>query len=214
MRTSLCICALIAPMLCRTRVELVIHREEDRKSTNTGRLATRCLVNSAVTVRGHLADTSEPLALDPAYQPLLLFPHAEATPLDIWTGGNASDRPVALIVPDGTWRQAAKVRQRVPGVAQIPCVTLPPGPPSSYRLRLEPHLGGLATFEAIARALGILEGPAVERALMFVFRAMVERTLWSRGTVGKEQVESGVPRSAHDERQRSGWQPRSAKVEG
>jgi len=203
MRESLCICALIEPRDTRTRLLLFIHREEDRKSTNTGRLATRCLRNSRVVVRGHEGEATAPFTGEPGYQPLLLFPHPGAMSLAHWRG---STRPIALIVPDGNWRQAAKVRNRVPGLSELPCVTLPLGEPSSYRLRLEAHPTGLATFEAVARAMGILEGEEVERALTYVFRAMVERTLWSRGTVGREDVESGVPDVADGERRRSGHQ--------
>jgi len=52
---------------------------------------------------------------------------------------------------------------------------------------------GLATLEAIARAMGILEGPEVQAALERPFRAMVERTLWSRGSVAAEDVSGGIP---------------------
>ena len=204
MREALCICALVVPHPTRTRLVLIIHREEERKSTNTGLLATRCLPNSRVVVRGHQTDGAAPFVADPGYQPLLLFPHDDAVSLETWT---TCDRPISLIVPDGNWRQAAKVRNRVPGLAGVPCVTLPRGIPSAYRLRLEAHPTGLATFEAIARAMGILEGAELERSLGYVFRAMVERTLWSRGSVGREDVESGVPDAAHHERQRSGMQP-------
>jgi DTW domain-containing protein YfiP len=65
-----------------------------------------------------------------------------------------------------------------------------------YRLRTEAHDGGLATIEAIARALGLLEGekgPRVQHALEFVFRAMVDRTLWSRGAVRTADVTGGIP---------------------
>jgi DTW domain-containing protein YfiP len=39
MHSSLCVCALIPTLETRTRLVLVIHRAEDRKPTNTGRLA-------------------------------------------------------------------------------------------------------------------------------------------------------------------------------
>jgi hypothetical protein len=52
---------------------------------------------------------------------------------------------------------------------------------------------GLATMEAIARVFGWLEGPAVRRALEYVFRAMVERTLWSRGIITAADVTGGIP---------------------
>ena len=109
---------------------------------------------------------------------------------------------MVLVVPDGTWRQASKVRNRVPGLKELPCVSLPPDVPSIYRLRAEAHEHGLATMEAIARAMGILEGAHVRVALEHVFRAMVERTLWARGEVESADVTGGVPEGAmrHDPR--------------
>jgi DTW domain-containing protein YfiP len=175
---GLCVCALIAPVETRTRLVLLIHRREARKPTNTGRLAAACLSNSQVIVRGHVASPTPAFTWDPATQPLLLFPHPDATPL---AARPRSERPVTLIVPDGNWRQAAKVRARVPGLAEVPCVSIEPDRPTMYRLRHETRERGLATIEAIAQALGLLEGAHVREALEGVFRAMVERTLSSRG---------------------------------
>jgi len=180
MRLPLCLCALVPRIETRTRIVLVIHRYEARKPTNTGRLAASCLTNSETHERGHEGARSEHLGWDAASQPLLLFPFEGAIPLSDWP----ASRPVTLIVPDGTWRQTSRVRARVPGLAEIPCVTLPAGPPTRYRLRSESRHGGLATIEAIARALGILEGPAVQEALERVFSVMVERTLRLRGAAG------------------------------
>jgi DTW domain-containing protein YfiP len=194
---GLCVCALMpSPRLAtRTRLVLVIHRFEDRKPTNTGRLAAECLENSVVVVRGHES------------QPLLLFPHEGATPLA--EARIDRDRPVTLVVPDGNWRQASKVRQRVPGLSELTCVRLPVGERSIYRLRAEAHEAGLSTIEAIGRAMGLLEGDHVRQALELVFRAMVERTLWSRGRVPAAEVTGGIPagtmrhdpRTAHPERE-------------
>jgi DTW domain-containing protein YfiP len=88
---------------------------------------------------------------------------------------------VTLVVPDGTWRQAQRARRRVPGLAELPCAALPPALPSAYRLRTAPHPGRLATIEAIAEALGILEGPAPRAALLAIFQVMVERMLRAKG---------------------------------
>jgi DTW domain-containing protein YfiP len=202
MHGSLCICALIPRVETRTRLVLVIHRYEDRKPTNTGRLAAECLVNSEVVVRGHAAHPSAGVTLSRGVQPVLLFPHEDAVPIEAFA---RSSRPVTLIVPDGSWRQASKVRHRVPGLSDVPCVTLPPGAPSTYRLRVDAHEHGLATIEAIARALRILEaeqGEAVWGALDAVFRAMVERTLWARGSAKTGDVSAGIPPGAmrHDPR--------------
>ena len=54
----------------------------------------------------------------------------------------------------------------------------------------------MATLEAIARALGILEGAWVREALEQLFRVMVERTLWLRGTLRAEHVTGSIPERA------------------
>jgi DTW domain-containing protein len=190
LHASLCLCAHIPQLMTRTRLVLVIHRIEQRKPTNTGLLAVECLQNSQVWVRGHAAQSDEQFLPDPTTTPLLLFPGAGSLPL---TEFASSSRPISLIVPDGNWRQASKVQHRVPCLAGVPSVSLPPGPPTLYRLRHEPRNGGLATMEAIARAFGVLEGPLVQAALEHVFRIMVERTLWSRGELDTAQVTGGIP---------------------
>jgi DTW domain-containing protein YfiP len=196
---SLCFCDLIPLLQTRTRLVLFIHRYEDRKSTNTGRLAARCLVNSEVVVRGHEAEPTPRFVPDESSQAVFLFPIEGATPLSEFAG---SPRPVTLLVPDGTWRQASKVRNRVPGLLDVPCVSLPRGESSRYELRHESHVEGLATMEAIARAMGVLEGPEIRAAIERVFRAMVERTLWSRGNLATAAVSGGIPAgvSRHDPR--------------
>ena len=192
MHARLCVCALIPRIETRTRLVLVIHRREDRKPTNTGRLASECLSNSEVIVRGHKGSPDAPFTWDASTQPLLLYPHDDAVPIARFV---ASERPVTLIVPDGTWRQASKVRNRVRGLRSVPCVSIEPDAPTIYRLRNETRDEGLATIEAIARAFGVLEGAHVRSALELVFRAMVERTLWSRGQLGTSEVAAGIPGS-------------------
>src|SRR5262249_34679134 len=147
--------------------------------------AAACLASSEIVVRGHASRPDAPLAFDAATQPLLLYPTADAISLERFS---SSPRPVTLVVPDGTWRQASKVRRRVAGLEDVPCVFIARGAPSSYRLRAEAHEGRLSTIEAIARAMGMLEGPLVQRALELVFRAVVERTLWARGVIARSAV--------------------------
>jgi DTW domain-containing protein YfiP len=128
-----------------------------------------------------------------------LFPHASATPLDEWRVHGA---PVTLIVPDGTWSQASRSFSRLGRALALPCVTLADrgggagavGDASAGgRLRASTGAGRLATLEALAYALGLLEGPEVEAALMRAFRVMTDRTLWTNGRLAREAVSGGVP---------------------
>ena len=63
----------------------------------------------------------------------------------------------------------------------VPQVTLPTGVSSKYGVRNENKEGGLATIEAIARSLGVIEGPEVQLALEALMATMVGRVLQSRG---------------------------------
>ena len=216
---SLCICAHVPTISVASRLCLVMHRDEARKPTNTGRLAARCLLGSEVLIHGLLgeqvqapwlqepkgnerslaqADLAEAAHgeahLDRAHQNisggLLLYPCDEAEPL---SQEHLKDGPIRLVVPDGTWRQAAKMTKRIPWIADLQRVSLPPGRETTYRLRSEPKAGGLATMEAITRAFAILEGPDVAAQLDDIFRRMVDRTLYSRGQLGRDEVYGGVP---------------------
>ena len=126
MHRSLCICALLPRIPTRTRVLLVLHQLETQKPTNTGVVAARCLTNSAVVYRGRAPAgvEAEPLeaALAPDAAAALLFPHPSATPLEAWA---VTDRPALLVVPDGTWPQAARARRRVPPWRGCPACRCP-----------------------------------------------------------------------------------------
>ena len=212
MHQTLCICALIPRLATRTRVALLINEKETHKPTNTGQLATQCLQRSTIDIIGVPGRPATLPRIDPGEQPLLLFPATDAVPI---TAFQNTDQPVVLIVPDGTWRQATKMRRRIPGLAAIPCVMLPEAAPTEYRLRSEHHPGGLATFEAIARALRVLEneaGPAIEASMMALFHVMVARTLWLRGRLRDDEVTDGLPEAARAANPRSTAATRPPRV--
>jgi DTW domain-containing protein len=204
----LCICDRLITLPTRTRLVLLLHQLEIHKPTNTGRLALRCLPSSELALRGRLDASADsggrpglPKAaiIDPAQpppwlaravRPVLLFPDPDAVPLADFRDEGP---PVTLVVPDGTWSQAVRARRRVAGLASIPCAVLPAGLVSTYRLRHEPRAGRLSTLEAIAHALGILEGPAVAESLLAIHRLAVERALWTNGRLHHSRVWGGIP---------------------
>jgi DTW domain-containing protein YfiP len=200
MQRELCVCGLLPTLPTRTRVVLLLHQLEAHKTTNTGRLALRCLPSSTYALRGRVdggssdlsASAAPPGWLQAAERPVLLFPGVESVPLASLLDP-ADDRPVTLVVPDGTWSQAARTRKRFPGVEALPCAHLPMDLVSTYRLRHDPRPGHLSTLQAIAHALGILEGPAIAQALLRVHQIAVERTLYTKGRLAADQVTGGLP---------------------
>lgn len=179
MPQALCICEWIEPIATSTRVVIVMPWRESGRSSNTGRLAHLMLANCEVRLRGRPGcelDLSDLGGL-PGRR-LLLFPSPDATEL---RPSLEPGEPTSLVVPDGTWRQARRLVKFEPDLAGFARVHLPPGPPSGYRLRRAHQPHWLCTYEAIARALGVLEGQAIEQHLRPAFEAMVRRSLRTRG---------------------------------
>ena len=174
-----CFCDRVPRVATATRVVVVMHYGELPKVSNTGRLLGMALVDGHVVVHGRPGGPTRIAGLDdPARQAYVLFPDDEAPPLsreELARDG----RPVTLVVPDGTWRQTRRIVRRVPDVVPLPRRRLPDGPPSRYRLRSAAP-GRLSTCEAVARALGILEGPAVEARLAELLDTLVEGALRAR----------------------------------
>ena len=191
MRKEICLCEAIAsaraellsfeaPNKLRTRVVVLMHHRERLLTTNTGRLVQQIIPNSDIRIRGLPNETTDTEGLvGEGGHTFLMYPSDTARILDPdWT--RSLKGPVTLIVPDGSWRQASKVAKREPSLQSVPHVTLPLGEPSLYQLRHEHKLGGLATLEAVARALGFFESPRVQTLIEEVFNLMVARTLRSR----------------------------------
>jgi DTW domain-containing protein YfiP len=177
--TVVCVCHEVPALTLRTRLCVVVHYRESLKTTNTGTVAARLVSGSSVVVHSHgFVPAPEPDFT--GRRPLLLFPSEQATVL---TPEHGQGTPVTLVVPDGSWSQARRMHRRVGWMSGLPHVTLPPSERrTAYLLRRSEREGGLATMEAIARALGILEGEPVERTLEEVFALLVKRTLAARGT--------------------------------
>jgi DTW domain-containing protein len=160
--TAMCLCASLPRLAVRTRVILMMHHVEAFRGSNTGRLAIRMLEGAELRMRGGKGET-HPTPPAPEGRRLLLFPTPGARVL---SHGDAASAPLVLIVPDGSWRQARRICHREPLANDAEPVVLPPGPPSRYTLRATSREGAVCTFEAIARALSILEGPAVESTML------------------------------------------------
>lgn len=196
MREVLCLCPLIPRLSVATRLTVLMYWKESYRTSNTAKLASLILPNSEIRVRGDIRRPMSTEGLIPdRHQTLLLFPTEDAielTPAQI----RKFERPIHLIVPDGNWSQARKVGSREPALIGVPRVKLGPDQPSTYRLRKSHHLERVSTFEAIARAMGLIEGPHVQEAMENFFELFVERRLWSRGKLPLSECKTEIPQAA------------------
>lgn len=178
---NLCICELIPHFNLRTKLCIVVHHRELKRTTNTGRLAIKALQNSEMRVRGKTQETLDLSdLLVPGYRSLLFYPADNA--VDLTPDFVAEDsRPIQLIVPDGNWRQASKVHSRHHELKDLPRVMIKTPNLAKFHLREEHTAEGMATLEAIACALGVIEGTEVKAALMALYQAKLAATLKGRG---------------------------------
>ncbi len=174
---GLCVCPELPRVVVRTRVVVVMHYVEALRSTNTGRLVARMLPTATVRVRGAREAPDQPV---PEGRRLVLFPSEEARPLRPDDAGD----DLVLVVPDGTWAQARRIHRRDPAARGAEAVTLVDPGRSAYGLRRNPRPGGLCTLEAVAAALGALEGPAVEAALLTGFERWLHQARGVRDGTG------------------------------
>jgi DTW domain-containing protein YfiP len=168
---------LIPSLDSRTRVLLLQHPSEVNHALNTARLAALGL-NNAELIVGEVFEDLPTLLSRPGYQARLLFPGEEAQPMQAYA---ATDEPLLLVVPDGTWRKARKMLHLNPLLAALPRVTLAEGGVSRYRLRKAPGPGALSTVEAIVQALETLEAPTSFAPLLKPFEALIEGQIAAMG---------------------------------
>jgi len=199
MKPALCLCADLVARPTTTHLRVAVPDVELKKSTNTGRLLPLLLSNADLVVHGAKDGTFDAArCAPPGTRPAVLFP-LEGAPVVDRAFALRAPEPVCLIVLDGTWRQANRLRKQFL-VAGVPFVRLPDdalAEPSTYALRHGHFEGSRSTLEAAAAAMAILEGDdAVRVHLLDGLRRMVDRTLWLRGSKAAADVYGGIPAGA------------------
>ena len=190
-----CICDRINKISLKTKVSVIIPYSERFKASNTGGLVKATLTNSEIFIRGEKNkkfEASKVLKKD--YQNLILY-----------TGGRkltheyikSFEKPVNLIVPDGTWTSAPRIIVREKEFHNIPKVTLFNPPFSQYKLRKHPNPEYISTFEAILYSLEIIENNSeLKNQLLNYFLMKIDAMLWLRGKIPTDKVRGGIPQKA------------------
>lgn len=155
-----------------------MHCKELSLTSNTSSLALKSLESSELAIRGKNGVNFD-FSLKDGYQPLFLYPSDDAEELNKDFVAKLS-KPVQLVVPDATWRQARKFHIREPMLSSIPAVKLKGPFESIYTLRKAHNENSVCTLEAIAYAYGILEGEGAKNKLLSLLKIMNERVETSR----------------------------------
>lgn len=191
----ICICNKIKQISLQNKVSVIIPYIERHKSSNTGGLVKAVLSNSEVFIRGEKNKIFNPNnVIEKNYQNLILY-----------TGGreltseyiNSFDKPINLIVPDGTWTTAPRIVVREPKFHKIPKVSLLNPPKSQYKLRKHPNPYYISTFEAILYSLEIIENNhKLKDELLYYFLMKIDNLLWLAGKLPSNEVRGGISEEA------------------
>jgi DTW domain-containing protein YfiP len=173
----------------RSRLLVLQHPREQDKAIGTARIAALGLPEAEIVVGIDFTDHARVRAAvcDEARPAVLLYPGEDARDL----ATDPPRGPVTLVVIDGTWKQARSVLRNNPWLARLPRYGFEPARPSEYRIRSEPRADYVSTVEAIAHALGALEGSEQRFApLLEPFRAMVDVQLGfaARSSGGRKRL--------------------------
>ncbi len=170
---SVCWCAHLQQLPTRTRVLVLQHPKEQHMAIGTARMAHLQLPSSELRVGLDFAKDPVVSAALRSGEPIyVVFP--DATAID--AADVPRDRPITLVVIDGTWWQAQKLLKLNPQLRALPHIAFSPRQKSQYKIRRQPAEHCVSTVEALAEVLTVLEpdrGP-FER-LLDPFHAMVER---------------------------------------
>jgi DTW domain-containing protein YfiP len=162
------------------------------RTSNTVRLLNLAIRNAILLSHGVFPAPADPASHLPAgATPIVLFPGRGATPFTPELVASLPTQP-ALIVPDGNWKQASRMVKRLPLLAGAVKVTLPARPFAGTALRRNRPGERMSTYEAVAQALGVLEGDAVASLLLDFYRRATDRMLLARGKIRLGEVYGGL----------------------
>lgn len=167
-----CICDTIERIANRTGIIILQHPRERFHPIGTVRIARLALESVRIESCAPWMDGSAIHARLPPHT-ALLYPAPGARDLATLS---AADHPRHLALLDGTWFHAKKIYDAHRWLHALPHVSLTPSEPSRYRLRREPKERYVATVEAIAYALRLLEPQTTGiDGLLRSFTRMIDR---------------------------------------
>jgi DTW domain-containing protein YfiP len=164
---AICICGRIRRVVPVVPIVVVRHARETFKVSNSGKLVVEV---TGARLISHGTTREDTVVDGLGDSPVVLFPGGR--PLE------AGERPSALVVVDGTWTQARRMRQSIPDLARCPGVSVVF---NADRPRMRTAgAAGMSTLEAVADALELLGDTEAPGALREIFDEVTARWLYLR----------------------------------
>lgn len=191
---QLCVCERFVTVQSTATLVVVRNVREIHKPTNTGRWLARMVEGTEMTHYGQREPPFDPSPLQREdVRFFVLFPREDAIVLDAegmarLRGQLEPGQRLGFALLDGTWHQCSRMSRRVPVVQDLPCVALPPGPPSRWGVRTQHDERGLSTFEAGTRLVSLVDGRQRAAPMQAVFHEIAARMMYMKGKLPTPEV--------------------------
>ena len=151
-----CICNIIPNIGTKAKIWILSTEREFRRPSNTARLLK--LVNPESTKLILWERTNAPEKLieyinSEEYEIYILFPIENDDLSERKFEYKSSEKTLAFIILDGTWKEAAKILRKSDYLKKLPRISLNPIHKSEYTLRRGASEGELCTIEAAIEVL-------------------------------------------------------------
>lgn len=146
-----CICNVVPKIKTKAEIWILSTEKEFYRPSNTARILK--LVNPEATDIILWERTVNPDALiknieSEIYDVYLVFPEDNEDMLSEKFENRISDKTLAFVLLDGTWKEAKKILRKSDYLKSIPRISLEPNFKSEYNLRRGVEEGNLCTIEA------------------------------------------------------------------
>jgi len=181
-----CVCSLLPRVKTRTSWIVLRHKSEKKKVSNTGRLLLSMVEGARIVSHG---EEGSPIGVaDVAGEgdrTAVLFPGPGSTPLapDPDLPGLPRGGFRNLVLLDGSWVQARRMIRRIPGLCDLPRLSLPRNRPATWDVRMPPAEGYFCTLEAAIIALEVLGEIETASTLARIMDVVRRRLLFARGRI-------------------------------
>ncbi|SHO55534.1 tRNA-uridine aminocarboxypropyltransferase [Vibrio quintilis] len=173
-----CLCHEIPRLSASLHLSVVMHEQEARRDTNTGRWLDDIFPSCEIYgwQRLHPAPGLKQQLENSDTLPLLLFPSEQSLTLtDALKMAAQTNLTPHFIVLDGTWQEAKKMERKSQWLKDVPRLQLSPSQASAYRLRKNQQSGELCTLEVISELLDQLNQPESATALRLFLQRFMAR---------------------------------------
>ncbi|UGA54731.1 tRNA-uridine aminocarboxypropyltransferase [Vibrio sp. VB16] len=164
-----CLCEETPYLESKVNIALLMHPNEIRRETNTGKLVSKSLPETLRFTWDRVTPPQELIQLINSnnFRPILLFPSEDSTILDDRII-NKNEKPPLFIILDSTWQEANKMIRKSPWLQTLTMMKLSGMLNSDYSLRRNQDSGHLCTCETACELLRLSNEPInADRLIVF-----------------------------------------------